>query len=508
MNGITSNNIEYKLFDGSVIQCFNSQSHQGLPCFEQGVYEDDNHNDIDLHYSHVVSSSSYGETPREYPTPSMSSSIPTKPTIPTTTTSIATRKPSQQPSISPTPTPTEQEPFLCPMDNNNDIDDICIAFDQSCGLSSTECDIYLDLIAQFIESMKHGNNPNPRLCLLGVSSGVQILIPLSDTRTIDEILDLISKQTCGDSSTNLLDALEIAQFKFNRITPKSDHKSLVIFNSCVSTDSNGNFNEDDICNEYNSIQTKSNTNTNTNTYIINIQSLDGSSIGKTNFLPSGTIDPNTYLQCLTQNNPNRMVSITQNNYQNAYGIIDDISKQICNDHNVIINAGSNSLMNIDMVNIEESKSHGNVNGNKGLSETTLSVIKFVFVFVMMAIVCNAICCGFFALRQSGSLDSCFGAIHKEEDDYSTNYEDSDDSTTYEDEDIDSDSDEDDYDSPPIPENIDNDLSDIKLKKYLNEIGHGPFSKYNNNRTRHLKQNAQTPLELSIYIQDLNLSEIS
>ena len=73
-DGITSNNIQYKLFDNNVITCFNSQFHSGLPCFEAGIYDNDDDNDDNapdsnqgytsgrspnLNYDHVVSSSSY-----------------------------------------------------------------------------------------------------------------------------------------------------------------------------------------------------------------------------------------------------------------------------------------------------------------------------------------------------------------------------------------------------------------------------------------------------------------
>ena len=73
-DGITSNNIQYKLFNNNVITCFNSQFHSGLPCFEEGIYDDDDNDDDtpdsnqahqfrrspDLNYDDAMSSSSYG----------------------------------------------------------------------------------------------------------------------------------------------------------------------------------------------------------------------------------------------------------------------------------------------------------------------------------------------------------------------------------------------------------------------------------------------------------------
>eukprot|EP01084_Bolivina_argentea_P092078 165704_1 len=282
------------------------------------------------------------------------------------------------------------------------ISDICIAFDQSCNLNNDECNTYKYWISEFLISLENENNNNntrninKRICLLGISQGVQILIHLNEINDIISIAQIIEEQSCGNSNTNnLYDALEIAELEFNTIIPNGNIKSLIIFSNCVSTNREGDDNENEICNTYNNI----NIHNNINIYIVNIQSIDGSLAGNKSNIND------IYLNCLTNNNNDKIISITQNNFDNAQYEISKISDQIILNEEQHNDDGINDA-DAAFVNVI----HMDGNDMNIVSKTKRNFVKWIFIAIMVVICLNALCFTICALRQSGSLDTCFGKI--------------------------------------------------------------------------------------------------
>eukprot|EP01084_Bolivina_argentea_P259045 436964_1 len=254
-----------------------------------------------------------------------------------------TDKPSELPTISPTtgPTdyPTTAQPTTSPVRNNLCLPsqasniDIVFLVDNSCGLSQDQCNNQQDGISEFLASIKGSSDPRIAYITFGDTQTLDTKIHLINDdynniednikgeenrlRFIEEIRDYYCGPLIGLYNTDLIAGIESAinelKFSVNPNTINRDRK-IVIFSNCEHNSDTINvcdlMNNDELIIANKPVEIT----------VVNIRAKNSQQPG---------FKANTYLRCLTYNEPERFIALQDTKLSSFDANINQFITAVC-----------------------------------------------------------------------------------------------------------------------------------------------------------------------------------